>query len=147
MINNITKNALLIVLYLAETKVKKSKREICDATGANPNYFSETMKILVNAKVVESSQGQNGGYIFVGNLKELTFYDVYFLCQTPLEIDKCLIGGAVCTAENMAECFCKQMIVKAVGAMCDGMKNITLEKLLEMKQLAIIKKHNGDFKI
>lgn len=145
LLNNITKNALLIVLCLAEAGGKMTKAEICEASGALPNYFSATMRELVKANVVHSIKGQEGGYIFVGDPDVLTLYDLLSLYQHPFDVGVCLVGNHRCTEQDMSECLCKQVVARAMNAMDEELKKVTLRDFLEIKQLAVIKHHNEKY--
>lgn len=145
MLNNITKNGLLIVLCLADSCKKMTKPEICGESGALPNYFAATIRVLVDAKIVKSIRGKTGGFVFIGDVDTLTLYDIYVLYQKPFDIEECLIGDHKCTEQDMMECLCKQTIARAVEAMYSEMRKTTLKQLLDIKQLAVIKHHNEKY--
>lgn len=145
MLNNITKNAILIVLCLADANRKMTKEEICEESGVLPNYFGATMRVLVDAHIVKSIRGHVGGYEFIGDINKLTLYDIYALYQKTFDAEECLVADHKCTEQDISECLCKQAMIKAMDAMYAEMKKATLNQLLDIKQLSVIKHHNEKY--
>lgn len=74
------KNTLYALYGVVESASRPAQQmstgEIARIYGVSPHHLAKVLRLLVRAKIVESTRGVGGGYRFTGNAKRLTLLDV-----------------------------------------------------------------------
>lgn len=68
-------NSLCVIAFLAPAPVPASK--IAEQISVNPVVIRRTVRKLVEAELVESVAGSNGGYVLMRTPSEITMQDVF----------------------------------------------------------------------
>ena len=80
--------AIYAVLELArEPDRKLSAAEIGETYGVSVHHLAKVLNTLVRAGLVRSVRGAGGGYVFAGNVKRTTLFDVISLFE-PVEVSE-----------------------------------------------------------
>lgn len=97
--------ALIALRHMATKKeeVLTSAKEIADLYGCSFDVTSRVLQRLAQKSILRSSQGANGGYQIVKDLKEVSFNDLNSILVGPLGVARCLHeSGSPC--EIKASC-------------------------------------------
>lgn len=77
-----------------------SSKELSKFANIPQHYLSKIMKILVDAKLVESTKGHGGGFKISKPIKEIRFIDILSACGWGHGPNKCVFGDARCNSKN-----------------------------------------------
>jgi Rrf2 family protein len=82
--------ALITLSYLAErTDQTVSAREIAMAFEMPPALVMNILKTLHHAEVLTSTRGTKGGYRLVGDLAQISVYDLIHVLEGPVRLTEC----------------------------------------------------------
>ena len=117
--------ALRIIAMLIEAKAIAEKNDI-------PYRF--TLKILrkiVQAGIIKSYRGVNGGYVLNKKPSEITLKDVIETIDGKIAINKCMENPESC--KNNGICKVQRKLYKVQKVLADEMSKITFQDVLEGK--------------
>ena len=98
--------ALLITDYLAlSADTLCTTEELSKATHLPVATVRKLLKKLVDARLVKSYRGSNGGYQLSSPAKEISIANVIVAVEGPIAITECAISGGTCGLSN--ECHLK----------------------------------------
>ena len=98
--------ALLITDYLAISNDSLcTTEELSKATHLPVATVRKLLKKLVDAKLVNSYRGINGGYSLSSSPKEISIANVIVAVEGPIAITECAISGGTCSISK--ECHLK----------------------------------------
>ncbi len=93
MFSSTSEYALRAVVYLATNRDKLwSSHAIAAATKVPPNYISKVLKDLVEAGIVTSRRGPNGGFVLAREPKSISVLDVVNAVDPIRRIETCPLG-------------------------------------------------------
>ena len=96
--------AVRIVGCLAEEKSRTDARNISEKTGVTLRFALKILRKLVNAGLVRSFKGVQGGYELARSPSQITLLDVVTAIDGDLRINRCHDDSFVCTRISKAEC-------------------------------------------
>lgn len=103
-LSKLTDYATVILSYMAKTNVEvHSAVELSDATGIALPTVSKILKILVNAKVLVSSRGINGGYALARSPGQISVAEVISALEGPIALTECSISHEGCEQASGCE--------------------------------------------
>lgn len=89
--------ALLITDYLALSKDSLcTTEELCKSTHLPVATVRKLLKKLVDAKIVNSYRGSNGGFRLSSSPKDISIANVIVAVEGPIAITECAISGGDC---------------------------------------------------
>ncbi|MCW8930789.1 MAG: SUF system Fe-S cluster assembly regulator [Gammaproteobacteria bacterium] len=98
--------ALLITDYLASSRDSLcTTEELSKETHLPVATVRKLLKKLVDAKIVNSYRGSNGGYSLSSSPKEISVAKVIVAVEGPIAITECAISNEICSLSN--ECHLK----------------------------------------
>lgn len=96
--------AIRIVTFLASMDIITGARVIADETDVTLRFSLKILHSLVQAKIVESFKGTNGGYKLAAEPDKITLYDVISAIEGEFNINQCLSGDLPCQRNIEGKC-------------------------------------------
>lgn len=96
--------AIRIVTFLAGRNKITGARVIADGTDVTLRFSLKILHSLVQAKIVESFKGTNGGYKLAVDPEKLTLYDVISAIEGEFYINRCLSEENPCQRNIEGKC-------------------------------------------
>lgn len=95
-ISNQTDYALLFIEYLARQGEAKSMVKVVDELRLPRRFMAQIAAKLVNANILESREGVNGGYKLSQPVSKIKLYDILALFEGDMALVKCADGEYKC---------------------------------------------------
>ena len=76
---------------------------ISEKLNISKKYLGRILPKIVDAKIVESKEGKNGGYILVKKMEDISLYDFLKIFETDLDFVKCSKTGHKCSCHKHCE--------------------------------------------
>ncbi len=96
-LSKLTDYATVILSHMAKGSGQlHAAIEVAEATGIGLPTVSKILKILVNAKVVVSSRGVNGGYALARSPEKISVAEVISALEGPIAVTECSISHEGC---------------------------------------------------
>lgn len=95
-----TDYAFRIVLHLAARPRAEvvSGQELARAEGVPVQFLRKVMRFLSHAGLVRSHRGAEGGFVLARPPAQISLLQVAEAVEGPLELSRCLLSDAACTA-------------------------------------------------
>lgn len=90
--------AIRIMTYIAKEDEKKfyKAKEISEALSIPYKYLTKIMTQLVNANIITSVQGREGGYFLQKEASAIAMAEVLEAVHEPLHKENCILGIGAC---------------------------------------------------
>lgn len=75
-------------------------REIAEHEHIPPVFLRKVLGELRRHRMLASVKGIHGGYKFAKSPKTITMWDVFRLLEPDSDLDVCVLGGGLCSAEK-----------------------------------------------
>lgn len=96
-LSKLTDYATVILSHMAKDGAQlHAAIDVAEATGIGLPTVSKILKILVNAKVVVSSRGVNGGYALARSPEKISVAEVISALEGPIAVTECSISHEGC---------------------------------------------------
>lgn len=124
-----SQHAIRIMTYIAKASEKKfyKAKEISEALDIPYKYLSKIMTALVNADILTSVQGREGGYFISKEAKDISIKNILDSVKESTHDVKCLLGIGACS-ENK-KCILHDKWREPKKAILDMFTNTTLEDI------------------
>lgn len=101
-LNRKVEYALMALKYLGEkpTASLTSAKEVSAATGGPFDATARVMQLMMNAGLLRSEQGVNGGYAIVKDLRRVSFFELNSMILGQQMVVKCLQSNTPCELEG-----------------------------------------------
>lgn len=76
---------------------------ISEKLNISKKYLGRILPKIADAKIVESKEGKNGGYILVKKMEDISLYDFLKIFETDLDFVKCSKTGHKCSCHKYCE--------------------------------------------
>ncbi len=103
-------------------------KEVVTNTGVPFDATARVMQIMGQKGILRSEQGAQGGYQLVGDLSQVSFFDLIEMVLGPLGIVKCLHGSENC--EIFGSCDIQQPINHLNNRLVEFYKGVSLQEIL-----------------
>ncbi len=104
-LTNETDYAIRIVTYLSEHNRKVDAGTIAKSTGVTPRFTLKILRRLMEAGIVRSYKGAQGGYALAKAPQEITMLEVVETICGPLAVNRCQHDPGECTHPNGVCCY------------------------------------------
>lgn len=123
--------AIRIVTFLASRDKITGARIIADYTDVTLRFSLKILHSLVQAKIVESFKGTNGGYRLAVDPERLTLYDVIFAIEGEFYINRCLSGDNPCSRNVEGKCKVHEIFEEVSALVREKLSAVTFSQLVD----------------
>ena len=92
------------------------------------------MRSLLQAGIIKSFRGVEGGYALAKSPASISLYDVIEAMEGPVVIQRCLKDPDSCTRQSVAGCSVHQALGTIQGVLVDKLRSINFAVLAQGKQ-------------
>ncbi len=135
MISKKMKYALKALIYIAKQKEGQVRtKEIADNAGIPKKFLEQILLQLKRGHVVNSKQGNTGGYYLMKDPENVTLADVYRLIDGPIALISCASKNFYEPCEdciNEANCRIRESLVDVRDQMLEVMERTTIGQLIK----------------
>lgn len=124
--------AIRTVLYLACNQNRCcTAKEIENAMGVPAQYLGKVTKKLKESHLVETVQGNGGGYRLLKKPEQISLYDILNLTEQTMEINGCLENELFCSRHATATCPVRKVYSQINQDVTDALRIATISRLLD----------------
>ena len=125
-----TNYAIRILMYCAANDGKLSRiPAIAEAYALSDLFLFKILQPLVQAGLVETVRGRNGGIRLGKPAAEISLFDVVRVTEENFTMAECFDGGTDCPLVN--ECSLNEALRKALGAFFEVLAGYSIQDLVE----------------
>ena len=130
-LNNTSQYAIRIVTFIVQngSKNKYNAKDISEKLSIPYKYLTRMMTQLVEANIIVSTRGREGGYSIEKELSEIKIGDILEAVKESLYQKECLLGNGPCNERK--KCVLHDKWTSPKKAISDMFRNTTLEDLLQ----------------
>ncbi|MCR5859533.1 iron-responsive transcriptional regulator RirA [Mesorhizobium sp. J428] len=126
-----TNYAVRIMMYCAANSGRLSRiPEIASAYNVSELFLFKILQPLVEARLVETVRGRNGGVRLARAASEITLFDVVRVTEENFAMAECFENDAV-DCPLIDSCALNSALRKALGAFFDVLESFTIEDLVK----------------
>ncbi|MBX3573130.1 MAG: iron-responsive transcriptional regulator RirA [Mesorhizobium sp.] len=126
-----TNYAVRIMMYCAANSGRLSRiPEIASAYGVSELFLFKILQPLVEARLVETVRGRNGGVRLARAASEITLFDVVRVTEENFAMAECFENDAA-ECPLIDSCSLNAALRKALGAFFDVLESYTIEDLVK----------------
>ena len=126
-----TNYAVRIMMYCAANSGRLSRiPEIASAYGVSELFLFKILQPLVEARLVETVRGRNGGVRLGRAASEITLFDVVRVTEENFAMAECFENDAA-ECPLIDSCALNSALRKALGAFFDVLESYTIEDLVK----------------
>ncbi len=126
-----TNYAVRIMMYCAANSGRLSRiPEIASAYNVSELFLFKILQPLVEARLVETVRGRNGGVRLGRAASEITLFDVVRVTEENFAMAECFENDAV-DCPLIDSCALNSALRKALGAFFDVLESFTIEDLVK----------------
>jgi Rrf2 family iron-responsive transcriptional regulator len=126
-----TNYAVRIMMYCAANSGRLSRiPEIASAYGVSELFLFKILQPLVEARLVETVRGRNGGVRLGREASEITLFDVIRVTEENFAMAECFENDAA-DCPLIDSCALNAALRKALGAFFDVLESYTIEDLVK----------------
>ena len=126
-----TNYAVRIMMYCAANSGRLSRiPEIASAYGVSELFLFKILQPLVEARLVETVRGRNGGVRLGRAASEITLFDVVRVTEENFAMAECFENDAA-ECPLIESCALNAALRKALGAFFDVLESYTIEDLVK----------------
>ena len=130
--NATTDYAFRVALHLACAGDRiVSRREISESNNVTTMFLQKIMASLMEAGLVTSYRGANGGFRLSRSAEEITLLDVLEAMEGKVVLNRCLGDYGSCSRNAAPRCAVHRSLTKVQDVFCAAMSDITLARLAE----------------
>lgn len=128
-LGKLTDYATVVLSYMAKDLANvHTAIEIAEATGITQTTVSKILKILVKAKVLNSTRGAKGGYLLAKAPKLVTVADIIYALEGPIALTECTVSHQGCEQASGCEIRGNWSLINQ--KIYDALESITLADLI-----------------
>lgn len=129
-LNNTSQYAIRIVTYIVQNGAKNryNAKDISEKLSIPYKYLTKIMYQLVDANIIQSSRGREGGYSIEKNLNELKIGDILEAVNENLHPKECILGNGLCNERE--KCVLHDKWTSPKKEILNMFKNTSLEDIL-----------------
>lgn len=123
--------AIRIVAFLAGRKEITGARIIADYTDVTLRFSLKILHSLVQAKILKSFKGANGGYKLAVEPEKLTLYDVICAIEGEFNINQCLSGETPCSRNVEGKCKVHDIFEEISAVVREKLSSVSFAQLAD----------------
>jgi Rrf2 family protein len=129
-LNNTSQYAIKIVTFIVQngSQNKYNAKDISEKLSIPYKYLTRIMTQLVEANIIISTRGREGGYSIQKEPSEIKIVDILEAVKESLHQKECLLGNGPCNARD--KCVLHDKWTSPKKAIADMFRNTTLEDLI-----------------
>lgn len=120
--------ALRIVSMLAFENSQVEAKNISEKKSIPYRFTLKILRKLVNAEIVKSYRGVNGGYMLNKDISEITLYDVIETIDGTIDINRCISEPEICA--DSGECRIQRALIDAQKILIEHLRSVTFKQVL-----------------
>jgi Rrf2 family protein len=134
--NQATDYAFRVVLFLAQLPADTiiGGPEIAASQNIPSRFLLKIMRSLLQAGIIKSFRGVEGGYALVKSPAAISLYDVIEAMEGPVVIQRCLKDPDSCTRRLASVCEVHQALGTIQVTLVDKLRSINFAVLAQGKQ-------------
>lgn len=130
--NATTDYAFRVALHLACAGDRIiSRREISESNNVTTMFLQKIMASLMEAGLVTSYRGANGGFRLARAAEEITLLDILEAMEGKVVLNRCLGDYSACSRGAAPRCAVHRSLTAVQDTFCEAMGSITLAKLAQ----------------
>ncbi len=123
--------AIRVACCLAFSGEKRSAKQISEQTGVTLRFALKILRKLIQAGLVKSFKGINGGYMLSRAPAQISFGEIIECIDGTIAINHCLTGAFACThASPSHDCQFRQVFHAVNQRLREELYSITLDQFL-----------------
>lgn len=123
--------AIRVAFCLAECGGKLGAKEISERTGVTLRFALKILRKLIQAEMVRSYKGANGGYELVKEPAEISMGAIIECIDGPITINHCLCNEFECTrVQSKSICNFRKVFGSVNTMIRDELYRVTLDQFL-----------------
>jgi len=130
-INQESDYALRLVLMLSKEGLdnKLDAKFLSEKTNIPLRFLLKLTRKLIQAGIVKSFRGINGGYAITKEPKDITLKDVVEAIQGPIIITRCIHDNQACSANKIGHCSIHNALCNIQNTLVDELEKVNFENL------------------
>jgi len=100
-----------------------------------PRFLLKIMRSLIQAGLVRSYRGVEGGFGLARPSDEISLLDIVIAMEGPIAIHRCLADRQACNKHCCQECPVHATLGRLQETFVDGLRDMTLTKLIEQQRI------------
>lgn len=125
--------ALRIVLMLSGEKKQVEAKVIAESNGIPYRFTLKILRKIVQAGIIRSYRGVNGGYVLNCEPSEVSMLDVIKCIDGGITLNRC--EEQECTCKSCSECMINLRLNEVQSRIEDELASITFDKMLSKEQI------------
>lgn len=121
--------ALRIIAMLADENKQIEAKVIAEKNDIPYRFTLKILRKIVQAEIIKSFRGVNGGYMLNKKPSEITLKDVIEVIDGKIAINKCMTDPEIC--KNNGVCKVQKKLYQVQKVLADEMSRITFEDILK----------------
>ena len=134
--NQATDYAFRIILYMSTLPFGTRK------VGAPERFLLKIMRYLVNAKLLHSYRGVDGGFSLAKKPKDINLYDVVTAVEGDTYLQHCLYDSESCSRGCHGQCAVQEAVGKIQAVLIEELQKVDFETLAKRERSIHISLHH-----
>ena len=141
--NQATDYAFRIILYMSTLPfgTRKVGAELARTSKIPERFLLKIMRYLVNAKLLHSYRGVDGGFSLAKRPKDINLYDVVTAVEGDTYLQHCLYDAESCSRGCHGQCAVQEAVGKIQAVLIQELKNVDFETLAKRERSIHISLH------
>ncbi len=142
--NQATDYAFRIILYMSTLPfgTRKVGAELAKTSKIPERFLLKIMRYLVNAKLLHSYRGVDGGFSLAKKPKDINLYDVVTAVEGDTYLQHCLYDSESCSRGCHGQCAVQEAVGKIQAVLIEELKNVDFETLAKRERSIHISLHH-----
>lgn len=142
--NQATDYAFRIILYMSTLPfgTRKVGAELARTSKIPERFLLKIMRYLVNAKLLHSYRGVDGGFSLAKKPKDINLYDVVTAVEGDTYLQHCLYDSESCSRGCHGQCAVQEAVGKIQTVLIQELKNVDFETLAKRERSIHISLHH-----
>ncbi len=142
--NQATDYAFRIILYMSTLPfgTRKVGAELAKTSKIPERFLLKIMRYLVNAKLLHSYRGVDGGFTLAKKPKDISLYDVVTAVEGDTYLQHCLYDAESCSRGCHGQCAVQEAIGKIQASLIEELKKVDFETLAKRERSIHISMHH-----
>lgn len=142
--NQATDYAFRIILYMSTLPMETRKvgSELARTSKIPERFLLKIMRYLVNAKLLQSFRGVDGGFSLAKKPKDISLYDVVTAVEGDTYLQHCLYDADSCSRGCQGQCAVQEAVAKIQAVLIAELQKVDFETLAKRERSIHISLHH-----
>lgn len=142
--NQATDYAFRIILYMSTLPfgTRKVGAELARTSKIPERFLLKIMRYLVNAKLLHSYRGVDGGFSLAKKPKDINLYDVVTAVEGDTYLQHCLYDSESCSRGCQGQCAVQEAVGKIQAVLIEELQKVDFETLAKRERSIHISLHH-----